>query len=542
MIILAGMVALTLAMAAYAATSEPAGDATVTAYVSQLAQKLGLTPEQQAKIQKILEDGKAAIAADPSNQNVLVQGMWARIAEALTPAQQEKLRQMQPGAGGGEKPANPPTNAPGDGTRTATSASAPAGPSYLGVPTASKMTPIKVFNDANEPSWFAYVRRPDAAFKYDVQSAAVEGGTHFRVEMTSQVWQGLKWTSPMSGFIPTKSIAPDTALLFIGAMMQDQTMREDANALGLAFASVGGYPNPGFGLQPDQAMLYGVQQCLQTGDPNWSPLASFVKAAVRAMDVIEAVSAKQGTPIKKFILAGHSKCGYTSWWTAIFDPRVIGIAPIGAHVLNFAQQIEVGASYTRALLQPGQDATEIGKQFLTMTDPYVLRAKLTMPKLNICGTNDEIFPPKTLGCFWEGLPGPKYLLNVDNAMHGTTPHGEMNDPKAAATLYAFARAVATGKALPTIEAKFSEVDGAIRLVLTTSVAAKAAKLWTTSSSNEINYAKWASQPMEAQEGGKSFAASAPKVTVPVQAVYGEVEFEQDGRTCWLTTEYKIVKR
>ena len=96
MIIVAGIVAVALAAAAYAATSQPAGDPAVTAFVSQLAQKLEMTAEQQAKVQKIIEDGKAAVAADPSNRSTIVHGMWAKIAEGLTPAQQDKLRQMQP--------------------------------------------------------------------------------------------------------------------------------------------------------------------------------------------------------------------------------------------------------------------------------------------------------------------------------------------------------------------------------------------------------------------------------------------------------------
>ncbi len=531
MIILAGIVAMALAAATYATTSQPAGNPAVAAFVEQLAQKLTLTAEQQEKVLKIAEDAKTAIAADPASQRQLVLDMWAKINGELTAAQQETLRQVQ--AGGGERPAG----ADG-GAKPATSA--PAAASYNDAPTAKKLTPFKPFNEANEPAWFDYVRRPDPAFKYTVQTTADSGGTDYQIDMTSQVWQGQEWKSPMAVFIPAKSIAPDTALLAIGGGQGSAAQNQSA-MMGFACATVGGYADPVFGMPWNKAMLYAVQQCLEHGDPNWAILCPYVKAAVRAMDVVQAVSAKQGTPIKKFILTGHSRCGYTSYALATFDPRVIGIAPCAGHILGYEQQLKIGAVYISAMLQPGQAASEAGLQYLAMTDPYLQRAKMTMPKLDICGTNDEMFPPKTLGAFWDGLPGPKYLLAVDNAIHAGGPTSVQASPKTRAAIVAFARATATGKALPAIEAKFSEIDGAIHVELTTSVAGKSAKLWTASSPTNMDSCKWTPQPMDIQDGGKAFTATGPKAAAAMQGAYGEVEYEQDGLTYWLTTEFKIVK-
>ncbi len=67
-----------------------------------------------------------------------------------------------------------------------------------------------------------------------------------------------------------------------------------------------------------------------------------------------------------------------------------------------------------------------------------------------------------------------------------------------------------------------------------------AKLWTTSP--PIDSGTWTSRRMELQDGGRAFAATGPKATGAAQAARGEAEYEQDGLTCWLTTEYKIVKR
>jgi putative ABC transport system permease protein len=53
------------------------------------------------------------------------------------------------------------------------------------------------------------------------------------------------------------------------------------------------------------------------------------KAAVRAMDAVQAALAEGGLPhVEKFVVAGGSKRGWTTWLAAAVDPRVAAIAPI----------------------------------------------------------------------------------------------------------------------------------------------------------------------------------------------------------------------
>ena len=83
-----------------------------------------------------------------------------------------------------------------------------------------------------------------------------------------------------------------------------------------------------------------LQEYLKTTDITLLASANFTAVALRTMDALESISAKSlEGPIKKFILAGHSRCGLTAAYAAEIDPRVIGIISIGAPAMNFPEQI-----------------------------------------------------------------------------------------------------------------------------------------------------------------------------------------------------------
>jgi len=60
------------------------------------------------------------------------------------------------------------------------------------------------------------------------------------------------------------------------------------------------------------------------------------KSAVRAMDTVTAFlgSSREVTSGGRFVVAGGSKRGWTTWTTAAVDKRVVGIIPIVIDVLN----------------------------------------------------------------------------------------------------------------------------------------------------------------------------------------------------------------
>lgn len=79
---------------------------------------------------------------------------------------------------------------------------------------------------------------------------------------------------------------------------------------------------------------------VDTNDPEWLLRLPMTKAAVRAMDTIQAYANKNsGTNIENFVVAGASKRGWTTWTTGIVDTRVIGMVPMVMDLLNMQKNV-----------------------------------------------------------------------------------------------------------------------------------------------------------------------------------------------------------
>lgn len=67
------------------------------------------------------------------------------------------------------------------------------------------------------------------------------------------------------------------------------------------------------------------------------------KAAVRALDTITAFTKQMPgvTPVERFVVAGASKRGWTTWTTAMVDKRVIAAVPIVAPVGNLVEALNI---------------------------------------------------------------------------------------------------------------------------------------------------------------------------------------------------------
>ena len=115
--------------------------------------------------------------------------------------------------------------------------------------------------------------------------------------------------------------------------------------------------SPDIGRTEDSIIAYTWDKYLRTGDEKWPLRLPMTKSAVRAMDTVtSAVSStlENALTVDKFVVAGGSKRGWTTWTTAIVDPRVIAIAPIVIDMLNvsdsFKHHYSVYGAYSLAVI------------------------------------------------------------------------------------------------------------------------------------------------------------------------------------------------
>ena len=87
----------------------------------------------------------------------------------------------------------------------------------------------------------------------------------------------------------------------------------------------------------DDFIAYTWDKFLRTGDEKWPARLPMTKSAVRAMDAVTAFAASAeggGAKVARFVVAGGSKRGWTTWTTAAVDKRVVAIVPIVIDMLN----------------------------------------------------------------------------------------------------------------------------------------------------------------------------------------------------------------
>ncbi len=203
------------------------------------------------------------------------------------------------------------------------------------------------------------------------------------------------------------------------------------------------------------------------------------KSAVRAMDTITAVVAQQqaGVKVDRFVVAGGSKRGWTTWITAAVDRRVCAIVPIVIDVLNVQESMRHHyAAYGfwapavddyvrhRVFQHMGSPAME---RLLQLVDPYYYRARLTMPKFILNAAGDQFFLPDSSQFYFDDLVGDKYLCYVPNTDHS------LRDSDALQCLLAFYLTVLHDKPRPEISWQFE--PAAIRV--TSQPQPAEVKLW-----------------------------------------------------------------
>jgi PhoPQ-activated pathogenicity-related protein len=407
----------------------------------------------------------------------------------------------------------------------------------------------------------SYIAKPEPACTWSEVSRTAQGGCEIRVlKLVSQEWQGIRWEHDVVVFRPV-DVAPSGKLFLInnggkarekdygyGAMLANQIKAPCAFLMGI--------PNqPLFdGKKEDALIAETFVRYLDTNDPSWPLLFPMTKSLVKCMDALQDTFRREWKDeIKGFIVSGASKRGWTTWLTASVDPRVCAIAPMVIDTLNIPAQLphqlklygELSASirdYTERGLVPMKNTAE-EKRLWTWVDPFTYKAKFTLPKLVVLGTNDPYWSTDALNLYWDGLPAQKWISYTPNAGHNlVATTGENKGPwRAMGNVAAFVRHQISGQPIPEVNWKHDGTkDTTLRLTVTAKPAPSKIQLWqTVHSDTDFRTAVWKSRDVPVTGSGADIAVEVPPGSCT--AYFADAAYEIDGIAYTLCTQIRVVK-
>jgi PhoPQ-activated pathogenicity-related protein len=314
-----------------------------------------------------------------------------------------------------------------------------------------------------------YVAAPDNSFQWTLKSREnTNGFTTSTVSMTSQTWRTSAWTHTVQIVRPNKMRHPEIAFLFVTGDGSGKNyipmlarISSEAGAIAALVTRVPNQPLYG-GKKEDALIAYTFLQYVKTGDDTWPALLPMVKSAVRAMDTVQAYAKQEHKEnIEKFVVAGASKRGWTTWLTGAVDPRVAAIAPMVIDMLNMKVQTQWAQKVYGKQSDQIRDYTELNLvdkmddprmvELRGFVDPYSYRGRYTnIPKLLLLGTNDPYWTVDSLRHYWNDLPGEKLVFQTPNAGHNLNGGLQAID-----ALAAFFQMIADKEELPKVWWKFN---------------------------------------------------------------------------------------
>lgn len=416
-----------------------------------------------------------------------------------------------------------------------------------------------------------YVAAPDTSYAWKVvHHQREEACQTFVLELTSQRWRSADqvdrttWKHALIVYKPD-SVASDKSLLFVSGGRNNralpETGREDMRQIAVATRSVvaelGMVPNQplvfhadGQQRYEDDLLGYGWDQYLQSGDPRWIPQLAMVKSAVRAMDAVqEFMASDQGGQIKirKFVVSGASKRGWTTWLTAAVDARVCAIIPIVIDVLNIRPSMDHHYAaygfwapaiddYVEHKITHRRNSPEYAR-LLKIVDPYFYRARLTMPKLLINATGDEFFLPDSSQFYFDQLVGDKHLCYVPNASHS------LSGTRAKDSLLAFYDAVIHDRPRPKIDWSYPSPN---KLRVRSSVQPRLVRLWSATNTESRDFRvdtigrNYRSREIQEDAEG-AYVAAVERPAKGWTAYFVQLEFDTGGPVpLRLTTPVRVI--
>lgn len=370
--------------------------------------------------------------------------------------------------------------------------------------------------------------------------------------LTSQTWRGIVWKHRLHVYLPNEPRYTDTAMLYIGQDYIGQTPLattdlEFAKQTGMVYAHLYDVPNqPLFeGRIEDELISYTLTQYLDTQESDYPLLYPMVRSAIAAMELLASSDfAGNQHPLRRFLLQGASKRGWTTWLTAAVSPNVVGIMPEVFDNLNFFAQLphqvdtlhnysEMIDDYTDANLQE-RIKTPLGSQLVKTLDPYYYLPNLQIPKLLLHATNDRYWATDATSLYWNHLPAPKFLCYTPNSGHSIPRSDAFNS-----TRLAFVHSVAQGKSLSEIQWEIEVGERATLKVVATGEV-KTVLLWSATSPNsDFRDSLWVPQILEPSEAGQ-WVVPLEQSAEDYVAVFAEVGQAFEGLRYKLSTQIQIL--
>ena len=344
-------------------------------------------------------------------------------------------------------------------------------------------------NPPLETSLDEYVAREDPSYRVSIVSdESNAAGRTVVAELVSQRWltpdvvDRVEWTHHLVLAIPP-SVTTTTAMIYVsggrngrGLPGPNLLFGSIAQNTGSIVAELRQVPNQplefdgdGVNRYEDDLIGYTWDRYIEGADDVWLARHAMVKSVVKAMDAVTEVAAEIGPyEVDRFVIAGASKRGWTTWLTGAVDDRVIAIAPIVIDVLNTRASMRhhfaaygfwapsIG-DYVRHGIMERFDHERLTSLY-ELVDPINYRHRLTMPKLILNAAGDQFFLPDSSKFYRDTLRGETYLRYVPNADHS------MEGSDAVATLTAFHSLMVRGEKPPAIHWS-SEADARDRLIV-----------------------------------------------------------------------------
>ncbi len=430
---------------------------------------------------------------------------------------------------------------------------------------------------AAETALDRYIAKKDPAFAWKLAAKIPgDGYTTYILDLTSQTWRSSAdvdrpvWKHWLSIVKPDKARA-GTGFLFIGGGKNGEDAPKSApeRAVSLAVgtnsvvAELGQVPNqplhftdsPEAGRSEDDLIAYTRVKYIATHDETWLVRLAMVKSGVAALDAMQQFLASPeggGLKVDKFVVAGGSKRGWTTWLVGVVDPRVVAIVPLVIDALNsevitrhhyeaygfFSPALN---DYVRHKIFPDKVGTPEYREVLAIEDPYNYRdrPRLAIPKYLINASGDQFFLPDNSQFYYPALQEEKHLRYVPNAKHN------LEGSDARDSIEAFYQAILDNHPRPTF-AWTKEKDGSLVVTLAGKEQPEGVNLWQATNPEARDFRvdtigkAWTSTSLAAKKPGV-YVGQVAKPAKGFTAFFVEFVYPSGGRFPFkFTTEVSVV--